>query len=192
MRQLRAIIVVFLLLGILSLSIPLRFYGLMSSIYGSMTPAPFNFTVVRTLTVVFALPAITLILVGIALYFVVEKLERVAELEVIRESGEDLGRVKKIRVEDDEVKSYVTEEDREIGKEDILAVDDAVIVKLPDNEFDQKEVYSEAGEFLGYVTEVLSDDSGEVSAIIVEKKEKKREIPIDDVLSVESIIIVKA
>jgi sporulation protein YlmC with PRC-barrel domain len=192
MRQLRAIIVVCLLLGILSLTIPLRFYGLMSSIYGSLTPAPFNFTVVRTLTIVFALPAITLILVGIALYFVVEKLERVAEFEVIRESGEDLGRVKKIRVEDDEVKSYVTEEDREIRKDDVLAVDDAVIVKLADNEFETKEVYSEAGEFLGYVTEVRSDDSGEISAIVVEKKEKKREIAITDVLSVESIIIVKA
>jgi sporulation protein YlmC with PRC-barrel domain len=192
MRQLRAIIVVCLLLGILSLSIPLRFYGLMSSIYGTLTPAPFNFTVVRTLTIVFALPAITLILVAIALYFVVEKLERVAELEVIRESGEDLGRVKKIRVEDDEVKSYVTEEDREIRKDDVLAVDDAVIVKLADNEFETKEVYSEAGEFLGYVIEVRSDDSGEISGIVVEKKEKKRDIPIADVLSVESIIIVKA
>lgn len=192
MKQLRALIVVCLLLGVLSLSIPLKFYGLMSSIFGTMTPAPFNFTVVRTLSLVFALPAITLILVAIALYFVVEKLERVAELEVILESGEDLGRVKKIRVKDDEIKSYVTEDDREIRKDDVLAVDDAVIVKLADNEFETKEVYSEAGEFIGYVTKVRCDDSEEVCAITVEKKEKKREIGIDNVLSVESIIIVKA
>ncbi len=192
MKQLRAIIVVCLLLGAASLILPLKFYGLMSGIYGSLTPAPFNFTVVRTLTIVFALPGITLLLMGVALYFVHEKLKRAADLEVIRESGEDLGRVKKIRVKDDEIAAYVTETDREILNEDVLAVDDAVIVKLPDNEFEQKEVYSEAGEFLGYVTEACSNEAGDITSIVVERRGNRKEISSDDVLSVESIIIVKA
>jgi sporulation protein YlmC with PRC-barrel domain len=192
MRQLRALIVLCLLLGLASLSIPLRFYGLMSSIYGSLTPEPFNFAVVRTLTIIFALPPITLILVGIALYLVVIKLEKVAELEVIRESGEVMGRVKKVRMEDENVESFLTEEDREIERDDILAVDDAVIVKLPENEFEEKEVYSEVGEFLGYVKDVKSDALGDITAIEVQKKDEKREIRIGDILSVDKVIIVKA
>ncbi|HDH28913.1 MAG TPA: hypothetical protein ENH13_07245 [Euryarchaeota archaeon] len=192
MRQLRAIIVVCLLLGAASLILPLKFYGLMSGIYGSLTPAPFNFTVVRTLTIVFALPGITLLLVAVALYFVLEKLERAADLEVIGEGGEDLGRVKKIRVEEDMLAGFVTEEDMEISKEDVLAVDDAVMVKLPDNEFEKKEVYSEAGEFLGYVTKACSDDAGDITSIVVERRGVRKEISSDDVLSVESVVIVKA
>jgi sporulation protein YlmC with PRC-barrel domain len=157
----------------------------MSRIFGTLTPAPFNFTVVRTLAFVFALPAITLILMGISLYFVVKKLERVAELQVIRESGEVLGSVKKVKVEDDHLESFVLEGDREVEKEDIVAIDDAVM-------FEEKEVYSEAGEFLGYVKNVSSDEAGEVTGIIVQKKDVKSEIPIAEVLSVEKIIIVKA
>jgi len=192
MKQLRAIIVICLLLGASSLLLPLKFYGLMSGIYGSLTPAPFNFTVVRTLTIVFALPGVTLLLVAAALYFVLEKLERTADLEVIGAGGEDLGRVKKIRMEEDEIAGYVTESDREISKDDVLAVDDAVIVKLPDNEFEQKEVYSEAGEFLGYVSNVSSNENGDITAIVVERRGVRKEISSDDVLSVESVVIVKA
>jgi sporulation protein YlmC with PRC-barrel domain len=192
MRQLRAIIVISIVVGVISLTIPLRFYGVMSSIFGTLTPAPFNFTVVRTLTIVLALPAVTLILMGIALYYVVEKLEKVAELEVIRESGEALGRLKKVRVEDEKVESFVTEKDREIDKEDVLAIDDTVIVKLPENEFEEKEVYSDAGEFLGYVKDVKSDAYGDVAALEVKKKDKTLEIPIEDVLNVDKIVIVKA
>jgi len=192
MRQLRAIIVISILLGLASLTIPLRFYGLMSRIYGSLTPAPFNFAVVRTLTLVFALPAITLILMGVALYYIVMKLERVAELEVIRESGESLGHLKKGSVSKGAISSYLTDEDREIEKKDVLAVDDAVIVKLPENEFEEKEVYSEAGEFLGYVKGGKNDAFGDISAIEVVKKDRSIDIRVEDVLSVEKVIIVKA
>ncbi len=192
MRQLRAIIVLSILMGVLSLTIPLKFYGVMSSIFGSMTPPPFNYSVMRTLTIVFALPAVTLIIMGVALYYVVEKLERVAELEVIRTSGESLGRVKKVRMDEGEVESFVTEEDREIEKEDVLAVDDAVIVKLPENEFIEKEVYSEVGEFLGNVKNVVSDAFGDIGGIEVEKKGISTEIRAADILSVDKVIIVRA
>lgn len=191
MRQLRAIIVVSILLGIISLSIPLRFYGVMSSIFGSLTPPPFDFAVVRTFTFVFALPAITLILMGIALYYVMEKLEKVAELEVIRESGEVMGYLKKVRVEEGEVESFVVDEGKEIGKEDILAVDDTIIVKMPENEFEGKEVYTEVGEFLGYVKDVEVDENEEPVSIEVEKKDKKIEINVRDVVSTENVVIVK-
>jgi sporulation protein YlmC with PRC-barrel domain len=191
MRQLRAIIVISILLGLISLTIPIRFYGTMSSIFGTLAPKPFNFAVVRTLTFVFALPAITLILMGIAIYYIVERLDRMAELEVIRESGEVLGHVKKVRVEDEGLETLVTERDREIEKDDILAIDDAVIVRLPENEYVEKEVYSERGEFLGYVKNVESDVSGEVAALVVKKKDKKIVINVADVLNVEKIIIVK-
>ncbi|MFQ5800340.1 MAG: PRC-barrel domain-containing protein [Candidatus Hydrothermarchaeales archaeon] len=191
MRQLRAIIVVSILLGIISLSIPLRFYGVMSSIFGSLTPPPFDFAVVRTFTFVFALPAITLILMGIALYYVMEKLEKVAELEVIRESGEVMGHLKKVRVEEGEVESFVVDEGKEIGKEDILAVDDTIIVKMPENEFEGKEVYTEVGEFLGYVKDVKVDENEEPVSIEVEKKDKKIEINVRDVVSTENVVIVK-
>jgi sporulation protein YlmC with PRC-barrel domain len=97
-----------------------------------------------------------------------------------------------VKVEDDHLESFVLEGDREVEKEDIVAIDDAVIVKLPENEFEEKEVYSEAGEFLGYVKNVSSDEAGEVTGIIVQKKDVKSEIPIAEVLSVEKIIIVKA
>ena len=192
MRELRAIIVVCILLGIISLTIPLRFYGTMSSIFGSLTPEPFNFSVVRTLTFVFALPSITLILMGVALYYVVEKLKRVAELEVIRETGEVLGHVKKIKVEDEAVSSFVLESGREIERKDVLAVNNKVIVKMPENEFVDKEVYNESGDFLGYVKNAQSDESGEVAFIEVQRKDKKTEIPVEDVLSVGTVIIVRA
>lgn len=192
MKELRAIIVICILLGVASLSIPLRFYGVMSSIYGSLTPPPFNFSVVRTLTIVFTLPALTLIIMGVALYYVEEKLKKVAELEVIRESGETIGRVKKVRIEDEKVESFITEEDRRIDKEDVLAIDDAVIVKLPQNEFEQKEVYNEVGDFLGYVRDVKSDEAENIASILVEKKGKSVEIPVREILSVEKVIIVKA
>lgn len=186
------IVVVSIILGVISLTIPLKFYGVMSSIFGSLTPAPFNFSVVRTLTIVFALPAITLILMGVALYYVVLKFERVAELEVIRESGESLGYVKTVKVEDDKIESFVTDRDKEIESEDILAMDDAIIVKLPENDFEEKEVYNEVGGFLGYVKGVKTNEADEISSIEVVKKDKKTEIGIEDVLSVEAVIIVKA
>lgn len=192
MRQLRALIVISFLLGILTLSIPLNFYGLMKGIYSSMSPPPFSPSVMITYAIVFALPSITLILLAISLYYVVKKLEKVAELEIIRESGESLGRVKKVRMDDEGFDSFLTEADREVEKEDILAIDNAVLVKLPDNEFEEKEVYNETGEFLGYVKTVLSNERGEVAGILVKKRDQESEIKIDDILSVGKVIIVKS
>ncbi len=192
MRQLRAIILVSVALGLISLSIPIRFYGTMSGIFGSLSPAPFDFSVVRTFTFIFALPAITLLLLGIAVYYITLKLERVAELEVLRETGEARGTLKKIRVVDEEIESIETEKDRSIKKGEILAIDDTIIVKEPKDEFEGKEVYSEVGDFLGYVRDVKTDDSGEVFSIGVEKRDIQREIAVEDVLSVENVIIIKA
>jgi sporulation protein YlmC with PRC-barrel domain len=191
MRQLRAIVAVSIILGVISLSIPLRFYGIMSGIYDSLTPPPFNFAVVRTFTFVFALPAITLILMGIALYYVVEKLERVAELEVITKRGAGVGRLKKIRLEEDEVESIVVEGGREIEKEDVVAVDDTIIVKTSAGEFEGKEVYTEVGEFLGYVKNVKVDENEEPVTLEVEKKDKKVDRSVDDVISADMVVIVK-
>ncbi|RMF91609.1 MAG: hypothetical protein D6733_00735 [Methanobacteriota archaeon] len=191
MRQLRAVIAISVLLGVISLSIPLRFYGVMSSIYDSLTPPPFNFAVVRTFTFVFALPAITLILMGVALYYVVEKLEKVAELEVITEQGEDVGRLKKIKLERERMESIVTEKGREIEREDVLAVDDTIIVKTSASEFEGKEVYTEVGVFLGYVSKVNVDENEEPTSIEVERKGKKREISVRDVVSTENVVIVR-
>jgi sporulation protein YlmC with PRC-barrel domain len=192
MKQLRAIIVISILLGILSLSIPLKFYGVMSGIFGSLDPAPFNFSVVRTFTIVFALPAITLILMGIALYYVVIRLEKMPELEVIRESGEFMGTVKKVMVDEGEVESFVLDEDKEVETEDVLAVDDTIIVKAPENEFDEKEVYSEVGEFIGVVTGFKTDELGEITSLDVVKGETKKNVAVGDVLSTENVVIIKA
>jgi sporulation protein YlmC with PRC-barrel domain len=192
MKQLRAIIVISILLGILSLSIPLKFYGVMSGIFGSLDPAPFNFSVVRTFTIVFALPAITLILMGVALYYVVIRLEKMPELEVIRESGEFMGTVKKVMVDEGEVESFVLDEDKEVETEDVLAVDDTIIVKAPENEFDEKEVYSEVGEFIGVVTGFKTDELGEITSLDVVKGETKKNVAVGDVLSTENVVIIKA
>jgi sporulation protein YlmC with PRC-barrel domain len=192
MKQLRAIIVISILLGILSLSIPLKFYGVMSGIFGSLDPAPFNFSVVRTFTIVFALPAITLILMGVALYYVVIRLEKMPELEVIRESGEFMGTVKKVMVDEGEVESFVLDEDKEVETEDVLAVDDTIIVKAPENEFDEKEVYSEVGEFIGVVTGFKTDELGEITSLDVVKGETKKSVAVGDVLSTENVVIIKA
>jgi sporulation protein YlmC with PRC-barrel domain len=192
MKQLRAIIAISILLGILSLSIPLKFYGVMSGIFGSLDPAPFNFSVVRTFTIVFALPAITLILMGIALYYVVIRLEKMPELEVIRESGEFMGTVKKVMVDEGEVESFVLDEDKEVETEDVLAVDDTIIVKAPENEFDEKEVYSEVGEFIGVVTGFKTDELGEITSLDVVKGETKKSVAVGDVLSTENVVIIKA
>jgi len=191
MRQLRAIIVLCILLGLLSITIPLRFYGTMSRIFGTLTPPPFNFSVVRTLTFMFALPSITLLLMALALYYIVMKLERVAELEVIRESGEMVGAVKKVRMEGGKLDSLLLRDEREVEREEILAIDDSVIVKLPENEFTGKEVYSEVGEFLGYVRGVETEEDGAVRAIKVERKGEMRRIDVGEVLSAGKVVIVK-
>ncbi len=93
---------------------------------------------------------------------------------------------------DEEIESIETEKDRSIKKGEILAIDDTIIVKEPKDEFEGKEVYSEVGDFLGYVRDVKTDDSGEVFSIGVEKRDIQREIAVEDVLSVENVIIIKA
>ncbi len=192
MRQLRALVLICILLGLFSLSFPLKFYGVMSGIFGSLSPAPFDFSVVRTFTFIFALPAVTLLLLGVALYYITVKLERVAELEVIRESGERIGGLKKVRIDENVIKSFVTDEEEVIDKDEIMGVDDAVVVKVPENEYEGKEVYSEVGEFLGYVKSVITDDNGIMRSLEVEKKGRLSEIRASDILSSENVVIVRA
>lgn len=192
MRQLRVLVLVCILLGLFSLSFPLKFYGVMSGIFGSLSPAPFDFSVVKTFTFIFALPAITLILLGVALYFITVKLENVAELEVIRESGERIGGLKKVRIDEDVIESFVTDEEEVIEKEEVAGVDDAVMVKMSENEYEGKEVYSEVGEFLGYVKNVITDEHEVITSLEVEKKGQMTEVRESDVLSAENVVIVRA
>jgi len=191
MRQLRVLAVLSVFLGVVSLSIPLSFYTKMSRIYGTLDPAPFNFAVARTFAIVFALPAITLIIMGLSLYYILEELEKIGSYRSPSNDGGSRTHSRLSEIKDTSQKNYLLEED-EVQESDIISIGDDTVVNLPSNEFDKKEIYSEAGEFLGYAKNVSIDSDGDVISFDAVKKDLLKEIQINDVLSVGKVIIVKA
>jgi len=193
MRMLRVFALLNIILGLAVISVPLEFYGVMKDIFDAISPPPFDFAIARKFILILGLPAAIFFLNALMLLLI--ERETITKIELVSESGRLLGRAKKIRMRREalaRVHSIETSRGEEIKKEDILSAGESIIVRARDEELQGKEVYSDAGEFLGSVVEKITHEGGEVIAIKVQKKDKITEIPINNVEMLGEVIVVKA
>ncbi|MEE8167314.1 MAG: PRC-barrel domain-containing protein [Candidatus Hydrothermarchaeales archaeon] len=200
MRSIRGIGILNILLGVIALWLPLKFYSFATSLFTPEVSPPFSLGAIKTLTIFLFLPSIVLITNGIALISLSSKLEKVPELKAFSEAGQYIGRLKGVEIAEGEVERFDLEGEKEVlPKEQLTAVDDVMIIKKPPmgiggvhHEFISKEVYNEFGEYLGKVESVTVDKKGELIDFLAIRGKEKRTITTDDMDSSDGVIIVKS
>lgn len=193
MRMLRVFALLNIVLGLAIISLPLEFYGVMKEIFDGLSPPPFDFAIVRKFIFILGLPAMVFFLNAIMLLLI--ERETITKVEVITQSGRLLGRARRIKMRREaleRVHAIETTRGEEIKREDILSAGENIIVRAREEELNGKEVYSDAGEFLGNVVEKVSYEGGKATAIKVQKKDNVREIPLEDIEMLGEVILVKA
>lgn len=201
MRSVQGIGILNIILGLIALYLPVKFYSFASNLFTSEVSPPFSLGAIKVLTLFLFLPSLVLVVNGIALLTLGIKLERVPEYKAFSEAGEYIGRLKGVKIKEGEVERF----DLEGGEKEVLpgkrlvAMDDVVIVKRPDvdiggvrHEFIGKEVYTGLGEYLGKVESVVLDKEGEVLEFLAMRGSKKKLIKSEDIESHDGVIIVKS
>ncbi|MFQ5815483.1 MAG: PRC-barrel domain-containing protein [Candidatus Hydrothermarchaeaceae archaeon] len=201
MRAVRGIGILNILLGLIALYLPVKFYSFASNLFTPEVSPPFSLGAIKVLTAFLFLPSIVLVSTGIALVTLGLKLERVPEYKAFSEAGEYLGRLKGVELEEGEVEKFDLgegEKEEVLPGEQIVAMDDVVIVKKPEveiggvrHEFVEKEVYNEFGEYLGKVESVTLDKQGDLVEFLAVRGEARKVIDNEDIDSSNGVIIVK-
>lgn len=202
MKAIKAIGIFNVVLGFIAFVAPLKFYSVASKLFTPEVSPPFSLGAVQTTTLFLFIPGVFLVVNGVALIALGYKLQHVPMMRAYRESGDYLGEVKGVEMEEGEVeKVEVGEEEPEIyTKEQVSAVDDVVLVKgdaeqpagVTQHEIVGKEVYSEAGEYYGKVESVTLDEEGNVLEFMAVRGGDKRIIASSDITSGNGVILVKA
>jgi sporulation protein YlmC with PRC-barrel domain len=197
MRAIRVIGAVDIILGLIFAVVPIEFYKMVKALFTPSIQPPLGWGTIWSIVVVLWIPTLALILSGVALLLVDEKLINVPEYEVYTETGKFVGGLKKVRMVEGEVESFVVDEEEgeeEILEEDVVAGDDVILVKEERTRRHPsigKEVYTERGDFLGYVVEVKVDSENNLLELEVEKGEFKSTVKKPDIISIERVILVK-
>ncbi|MFQ5887151.1 MAG: PRC-barrel domain-containing protein [Candidatus Hydrothermarchaeales archaeon] len=197
MRVIRVIGAANVILGVAFAIVPIQFFKMARTIFSPPIQPPFGWGTVWTITILLWIPTLTLIISGAALMLIEEKLVKVPEYDVYTETGKFLGSVERVRAPEGAAESFVVDEEEgeeEILKEDIIAGDDVVLVKEDRTRKHPsmgKEVYTEKGEFLGYVKEVSLDPQDNLTEIEVRKGEFSTTVKKDDIISMDRVILVK-
>lgn len=199
MRSILIIGIVDIVLGIFAFVVPVKFYTIAMSLFTPSISPPFGIKTVQFIAFLLFLIAIILVVNGLALLFLGKKLERVPELKAFSEAGEYLGELKGVEIEEGEVERFEIEgeETEVVSKEEVSAIDDVMLLKEKEEKSTEhpmvgKEVYTELGEFLGYVESTTLGSEGEAIELLVAKGDKKRVVPREEIESSDGVIIVKA
>ncbi|MFQ6136525.1 MAG: PRC-barrel domain-containing protein [Candidatus Hydrothermarchaeales archaeon] len=197
MRAIRVIGAVNIILGLIFAVVPIEFYKMVKALFTPSIQPPLGWGTIWSIVVVLWIPTLALILSGAALLLVDEKLINVPEYEVYTEMGKFVGGLKKVRMVEGEVESFVVDEEEgeeEILEEDVVAGDDVILVKEERTRRHPsigKEVYTERGDFLGYVVEAKVDSENNLLELEVERGEFKSTVKKPDIISIERVILVK-
>ncbi len=203
MRSIRIIGIINIIVGIIALLGVLKFYSAASSLFTSEVSPPFGPGAIKTAAFYFAIPGFILILNGAALYALGSKLSRVPEFKAFSKTGEYMGRLKGVEIEEGVVDRFEVEgEGREtkiLQKEDLTAVDDVVLIKGDEgdgsgkvrHELVGKEVYTKRGGYYGKVESVTLDGNGDIVEFLALKGMRRKIVKYSDVESGNGVIIVK-
>ncbi len=201
MRAVEGVGILNVFLGVIALYLPFKFYSFASSLFTPEVAPPFSLAAVKILTLFLFMPTIILVVNGIALLTLGQKLAKVPEYRAFSEAGEYMGRLKGVDIEEGEVETFDLDDKGKTtvhSGEELLAIDDVVIVKKPEveiggvrHEFVDKEVYNGFGEYLGKVVEVTLDKAGEVMSFLAVRGDSEKVIKADDIESSNGVIIVK-
>jgi sporulation protein YlmC with PRC-barrel domain len=202
MRLVQGIGIFNIVIGLIALLAPVKFYLMASSLFTPSVSPPFSMGAIKTLTFFLFLPGVVLVVNGAALIFLGMKLQRVPEIKAFTEKGDYLGEVKGVEMEEGRMEKIQVGEEPEpevFEKEQVSAVDDVVLVKeeeippeVTKHEVVGREVYSEAGEYYGKVKSVTLDEEGSLLEFLVARGDSKRIIPSTDILTRGTVILVRA
>lgn len=197
MRLIRVIGAVNVILGVVFSIIPIQFYRMIKTVLTPSIQPPFGWGAIWTVALLLWIPTLGLIISGVALILIDEKLIKVPEYDVYTGTGKFLGSIRKVKAPEGVAESFIVDEEEgeeEILDEDVLAGDDVVLVKEDRTRRHSavgKEVYTERGDFLGYVKDVALGPEGGLIEINVRKGEFKTTVKKSDILSIDTIILVK-
>ncbi len=204
MKSVQGVGILNVILGLIALWLPIKFYSFASAMFTPDVSPPFSIGAVKTITLFLFLPSIVLMANGIALLSLGLKLERVPEFKAFSDAGEYMGRLKGVEIEEGEVEKFELEEEegkveQTLPGEKLTAIDDVLIVRkraepigVVRHEFMGKEVYNDLGEYLGKVADVVLERDGTLVEFTVVRGDRQRVLKAADVESSDQVIIAKS
>ncbi len=202
MRLVQGIGIFNIVIGLIALLAPVKFYLTATSLFTPAVSPPFTMGAIKTATFFLILPGVVLVVNGAALIVLGMKLQKVPEMKAFTEAGDYIGEVKGVEVEEGKVEKIQVGEEPEpevYEKEQVAAVDDVVLVReeeapprITRHEIVGKEVYSEAGDYYGKVDSVTLDEEGNLLEFLVTRGGSQRVIPSSDILTRGTVILVRA
>lgn len=202
MRVFQLIGAINILIGIVWLLAPMKFYSAAMGLFTPEVSPPFDASAVNSVTVLLLLPAIIFMVNGIAIFFMGLRFDRVPELKVFKETGEYVGRVKSVEEKKGEIEKFLVEDEEEIRKkDDILSMDDVILVKsdaeggiTPErkHEFMGLEVYDKNGDYFGKVESVTLDDNFDATEILAVRGDSKKIFKTEEFEPKKDVIIIKS
>ncbi|MFQ5975856.1 MAG: PRC-barrel domain-containing protein [Candidatus Hydrothermarchaeales archaeon] len=197
MRVIRTIGIANVILGVIFAIVPIQFFKMVRTVFSPPIQPPFGWGTVWTIAILLWIPTLALIISGAALILVEDNFVKVPKYDVFTDTGKFLGRVKGVKAPEGVTESFVVDEEEgeeEILKEDVIAEDEVLIVKEERTKKHSalgKEVYTEVGEFLGYVKDVKLDPQEDIEEIEVRRGEISTTVKKDDIISIDRVILVK-
>jgi|Deesub1362A_J573_1020465.scaffolds.fasta_scaffold01120_11 sporulation protein YlmC with PRC-barrel domain len=195
MRVVRAVGVLNLLLGLVALLAPVKFYSFAMRLFTPDVSPPFGVGAIRLTTFMLFIPSLVLIANGVALLFLSYRLETPAKTaspatqEYLRrlrkEEGLEPGEAEK------DFELFEGEAREELEETPGYALSQGEEYVKVRHEMIGKEVYDRRGNYYGKVVSVTLSEEGDVKEFLVKRGERKKVFSGEDIESNNGVILVR-
>ena len=193
MKVVRAVGVLNLLLGLVALLAPVKFYSFAMRLFTPDVSPPFGVDAIQLTTLMLFIPSLVLIANGAALLFLSYRLETSTKVassptrEYLKRLSEEEG-LKLGEGEEFELFEEAKEELEETPGYALSQGEEYVKVR---HEMIGKEVYDRRGNYYGRVISVTLDEEGDVREFLVKRGDRKRVFSSEDVETNNGVILVR-
>ncbi len=194
MKVVRAVGVLNLVLGLVALLAPVKFYSFAMKLFTPDVSPPFSTGAVRMAAAMLLIPSLVLIANGAALIYLSYSMSPPARLpssppreylrRLSKEEGLQLG-------ESEEFELFGEEAREELEETPGYALSQGEELRVR-HEMIGKEVYDRKGNYYGKVVSVTLSEEGEVREFLVKRRDKKRVFSAEDIESNNGVILVRA
>jgi sporulation protein YlmC with PRC-barrel domain len=196
MKVVRAVGVLNLILGLVALLAPVKFYSFAMRLFTPDVSPPFGVGAIRMTTFMLLIPSLVLIANGAALLYLSYSLEAPSK-STAPATREYLRRLRKEEgLEQSEAEKefelFEGEAREELEETPGYALSQGEEYVKVRHEMIGKEVYDRKGNYYGKVISVTLSEEGDVREFLVKRRERKRVFSAEDIESNNGVILVKA
>ncbi len=185
MRLVKAVGVLNLILGVLALLAPIKFYSFAMRLFTPDVSPPFSVEAIRSTSLMLLIPSVVLIANGVALLYLGRILETGGQPPEAKEYLRRLRREEGLEREEFELEAV---EELEETPGYALSQEEFTRVR---HEMIGKEVYDRKGNYYGRVESVTLGEEGEVREFLVRRGNRRRVFSAGDIESNDGVVLVR-